>query len=289
MESIILPVVDDAIAVTTGTKFQLNWPYDFVVTDVRANVCTSQDTGPPIVVDILTGGQSIFVTPVSLPSGALSTKGAATPYALRDPNINDDARIVVNVSQIGDGTARGLKVCLIGYRPIAKAPLPGAAQPPPAQPGTAAGGAPDVIVEDRKQSGSGGGPFTAGAWITRDLNTLSRNTIGATLAGNALQIPAGTYVAKWRCPAYATHQHQSKLRDVTNGADYPGAGSYSDHNNPFASTDSIGGASFTIGATASLQLQHQAAVSSPISNGLGVASSFGISNVYSQLWLWKVA
>lgn len=65
--------------------------------------------------------------------------------------------------------------------------------------------------------------FTAGAWRTRALNTLYRNTTGATLASNILYLPPGNYLIDWLASAAECDYHQSRLYDVTNGAAYIGA------------------------------------------------------------------
>jgi hypothetical protein len=41
---------------------------------------------------------------------------AATPATITTPAILDDAEITVDIDQIGDGTAKGLKITLIGVR-----------------------------------------------------------------------------------------------------------------------------------------------------------------------------
>ena len=44
---------------------------------------------------------------------------------------------------------------------------------------------PFLHIQDQKPQGTYGGTFTAGAWRTRDLNTVLTNTItGASLAAN---------------------------------------------------------------------------------------------------------
>jgi len=61
--------------------------------------------------------------------------------------------------------------------------------------------APDVIVEDQKTSGTGGGTATAGAWTTRTLNTLYRNANSlASLSSNKVTLPVGTYYITARAP-----------------------------------------------------------------------------------------
>lgn len=54
--------------------------------------------------------------------------------------------------------------------------------------------APSLMVFDQKPNGTAGGALAANAWTTRDLNTTGHNNIaGASLSGNAVTLPAGTY------------------------------------------------------------------------------------------------
>src|SRR5690606_17269230 len=67
-------------------------------------------------------------------------------------------------------------------------------------------------ARDEKPSGTGGGTFTNGAWRTRDLNTLVRNSIqDASLANNQLTLPAGTYEVDARVPANGVSVHKAVL------------------------------------------------------------------------------
>jgi hypothetical protein len=77
-----------------------------------------------------------------------------------------------------------------------------------------------VIARDLKAANTPGGTFTAGAWQTRDLNTLENpHAVAASLATNQLTLPAGI----WRFWATAAAgngvlRHQLRLRDITAAA-----------------------------------------------------------------------
>jgi hypothetical protein len=146
-------------------------------------------------------------------------------------------------------------------------------------------------VRDEKVSGSAAGDSVAGATVQRTLNTIKRNTItGASLSSNQVTLPAGTYRISFTAPAYCAGAHKAWLYNVTDGAvllagtsDYSGgAGS--------ASASSRSGAincEIVLAASKVLEVRHYTfATSSP---GLGFASSSGQAEVYTELFVEKVA
>jgi hypothetical protein len=78
---------------------------------------------------------------------------------------------------------------------------------------------PIIRVRDEKSDATGGGGFTSGSWVTRDLNTTVVNEIdGASLATNQVTLPAGKYRARGRAPAQTVANHRVRLQDITNTA-----------------------------------------------------------------------
>ena len=76
-----------------------------------------------------------------------------------------------------------------------------------------------MVVHDEKPNGTNGGTLTAGAWRTRDLNTVQYNNIsGASLAANQITLPAGTYMVFAEIPGVAVKAHRGRIYDVTNNA-----------------------------------------------------------------------
>ena len=146
-----------------------------------------------------------------------------------------------------------------------------------------------ALIEDRKSSGASGGSFTAGAWRTRDLNTLAYNRDSvATLASNRFTLPAGTWLIKWRCPALYVEYHQSQLYNYTaSAAVEPGSNAFCDNGTEsFSQTDSSGQAVVTIAAATAFEIQHQCTRTQAF-NGFGAANSFG-TEVYSQTEIWRL-
>lgn len=146
--------------------------------------------------------------------------------------------------------------------------------------------APDAILEDQKTAGTNGGDFTGGAWVVRDLTTAVRNVLsGATFGSNRITLLAGTYYARWSCPASACGVHRSRLYNETDGAVVGYGTSEREVVGTADSSRSFGSAVFTIGAAKTLALYHQCATSA--ANGFGLANGYG-PEIYSRLEIWQV-
>jgi hypothetical protein len=108
---------DETTALTTGTaKVTFRMPYAMTVTAVRASLSTAQASGSIFTVDINEGGTSILSTKLTIDNTEKTSTTAATPAVVSDTALADDAEITIDIDQIGDGTAKGLKVVLIGTR-----------------------------------------------------------------------------------------------------------------------------------------------------------------------------
>lgn len=111
-----LAASDETTALTTGTgKITFRMPYAMTVTAVRASLTTAQTSGSEVTVDINESGTTILSTKLTFDNGEKTTTTAATPAVISDTALADDAEITVDIDQVGDGTAAGLKVTLIGY------------------------------------------------------------------------------------------------------------------------------------------------------------------------------
>lgn len=106
---------DETNALTTGAaKVTFRIPRAVVLTEVRASLAAAQVSGSLVTVDIKEGGTSILSTPITIDNGERTSDTAAAPPVISDPNTTRDAEMTVDVNQIGNGTAKGLKVLLIG-------------------------------------------------------------------------------------------------------------------------------------------------------------------------------
>ena len=114
-ETMIVAVGDETTALAAGTgKVTFRMPYAFTLTAVRASLTTAQASGSIFTVDINEGGASILSTKLTLDNTEKTSTTAATAPVMSDTALADDAEITIDIDQIGDGSAVGLKVYLIG-------------------------------------------------------------------------------------------------------------------------------------------------------------------------------
>ena len=112
-----LAASDETTALTAGTaKVTFRMPYAMTVTEVRASLTTAQASGSIFTVDINEGGTTILSTKLTIDNTEKTSTTAATPSVISDTALADDAEITIDIDQIGDGTAKGLKITLIGTR-----------------------------------------------------------------------------------------------------------------------------------------------------------------------------
>lgn len=115
--SICIACSDETTALTTGTaKVTFRMPHAMTLTAVRGSLSTAQASGSIFTVDINEGGSTILSTKITIDNTEKTSTTATTPPVISDASLADDAEITVDIDQIGDGTAKGLKVYLIGTR-----------------------------------------------------------------------------------------------------------------------------------------------------------------------------
>jgi len=106
---------DETTALTTGTgKLTFRMPYAMTLTGVRANLKTAQTGGSIFTVDINEAGVSLLSTKITIDNGEKTSTTAAAAPVISDTALADDAEITIDIDQVGDGTAKGLKIWLIG-------------------------------------------------------------------------------------------------------------------------------------------------------------------------------
>lgn len=113
----VIPVAcsDETTALTAGSaKVTFRMPYAMQLNSVRASLTTAQTSGSLLTVDINALGSSILSTKLTLDNTEKTSTTAATPAVISTASLPDDAEITIDIDQIGDGTAKGLKVYLIG-------------------------------------------------------------------------------------------------------------------------------------------------------------------------------
>jgi hypothetical protein len=107
----------ETTALTAGTaKVTFRMPYAMTLTAVRASLTTAQTSGSIFTVDINQGGSSVLGTKLTIDNTEKTSVTAATAATITTSALTDDAEITIDIDQIGDGTATGLKITLIGTR-----------------------------------------------------------------------------------------------------------------------------------------------------------------------------
>ena len=110
-----LAASDEGSLITAGTsKITFRMPYAMTVSTIRASLTTAQTSGSIFTVDVNEGGVSILSTKITIDNTEKTSTTAATAPVLSDTSLADDAEITIDVDQIGDSTAKGLKITLIG-------------------------------------------------------------------------------------------------------------------------------------------------------------------------------
>ena len=108
---------DETTALAAGTaKVTFRMPFAMTLLAVRASLTTAQTSGSIFTVDVNEGGASILSTKLTIDNTEKTSTTAAAAAVISDSSLADDAEITVDIDQIGDGTAKGLKVYLIGRR-----------------------------------------------------------------------------------------------------------------------------------------------------------------------------
>lgn len=144
-----------------------------------------------------------------------------------------------------------------------------------------------AYIKDVKPSGTAGGTFTSGAWQTRDLNTLEGDTGFVSLSGNQVTIAPGKYKIKASAPANQVNNHQSKLRNITDGVDQLlGVSTYCPSGTAVQNESNIKG-TITLTSTKVFEIQHQCTVSKA-TDGFGRTASFGVDELYTILEIEKI-
>ena len=105
---------DEITAITTGLKTTFRAEGAFILTGIRASLTTAQSSGSIFTVDVKVGGTSILSTLITIDNNEKTSVTAATQPVILTTSIADNAEITIWVTQVGDGTAKGLKVQLIG-------------------------------------------------------------------------------------------------------------------------------------------------------------------------------
>lgn len=139
-------------------------------------------------------------------------------------------------------------------------------------------------VRDEKTSGTTGGSFASGSWLTHTLNTTKTNEIsGASLAANQITLPAGTYRLHASACGYNTDITIAKIKNVTDGTDQL-IGTVERSANNTGTCRSIINGTFTIAGSKVFELQQRCT----FSGSFGQSGTLGVVEVYAEVMIWKI-
>lgn len=105
---------DETTAITAGTnKFQFSMPFDVVLLYIVVTLVTAQTSGNIFTVDVNANGTSLLSTKLTIDNLGKTSRGGSIPAVISDNTIGAGEVVSVDVDQIGNGTAAGLKMFLV--------------------------------------------------------------------------------------------------------------------------------------------------------------------------------
>lgn len=109
------------IAASTA-KLTKRFPYAFTMTGIRAALVAPQSAGSLFTVDVKWWNGASFVsilsTLLTFDNGEATTVTASAQTVLSKTSFADDDLFRIDVTQIGDGIAKGLSVTFLGNRTL---------------------------------------------------------------------------------------------------------------------------------------------------------------------------
>lgn len=112
---IVAAASDETTAITVGTnKLAFRMPHAMTLEEVRISLTTAQPSGSIFTVDINQNGTSILGTKLTIDNTEKTSTTAAASATIVTNSLTDDSEISVDVDQVGDAGAAGLKIYLIG-------------------------------------------------------------------------------------------------------------------------------------------------------------------------------
>ena len=148
-------------------------------------------------------------------------------------------------------------------------------------------------IKDLKSDGTTGGTFTSGSFQTRDLNDLSGSTSFVSLSSNQFTLTPGKYTIEASAPAHQVRYHQTKIRNITDSSDaIIGSSEWAEEVDGVGDavngyTRSLLDGEVIITSSKTFELQHRGD-RTQITNGFGIAASFGVGEVYAQVKITKL-
>lgn len=146
------------------------------------------------------------------------------------------------------------------------------------------------VVRDSKPTGTHGGDFISGDWQVRDLNEVTIDEIGISVADNQITLPAGSYMINASAPAHGCNTHVLAFREIadtsyTRGSNFR-AQADEDSTAFVDSKINITDDNVTAGNNV-YELIHRCETSN-IGDGFGTAGSFLSAEIYAIVRITRV-
>lgn len=118
LETISIACSDETSGVTAGAgKVTFRLPgYAYTLVAVYASLTTAQASGSIFTVDINEAGTSVLSTKLTIDNTEKTSTAAAAAAVISDSALAADAEMSIDVDQIGNGSATGLKVYLVVHK-----------------------------------------------------------------------------------------------------------------------------------------------------------------------------
>lgn len=146
------------------------------------------------------------------------------------------------------------------------------------------GGAPDVVIEDRRSAGTNGGTYTSGSWATRTLNTEVRDPYSlASISSNQVTFTVAGWV-EWEISYHRTGVTKSRLRNITDSTTAGVGMSLESDSDEDGCTISRGGCAVVASKAYEIQMQ---GANTQSNNGMGAPAGFSEIEVYARLSFWR--
>jgi hypothetical protein len=115
VHAIIIACSDETTALSAEANVvTFRMPVNFTITGVRASLTTAQTSGNIFTVDVNNNGSSILSTKITIDNNEKTSTTAATAPVVSSSSVSLDDELTVDIDQIGNGTATGLKVTILG-------------------------------------------------------------------------------------------------------------------------------------------------------------------------------
>jgi len=144
-------------------------------------------------------------------------------------------------------------------------------------------------VQHTTTVGTDGGDILT-TWTTRPLDaTLVNRISGASVAGNAITLPIGTYRISGYAQAFACENHRAALYNTSDSTIEIAGSSARAKNSYFDMSPSFLNGEFTLVATKTFELRHIASLQK-LTSGLGKSANLGgLNELFADIWIYKLS